>query len=329
MSKEFDPKNIIDFNKDYYSILGISKENLPDSKGRQNKIEISQIIEKAYRKQARKAHPDFGGSKDAFLDLVRARRILEDPYLKKIFDQGHFDEFELISEDNAFNIDWKNVGNYRKGTPEDTIGFQLFFMICDNKSLNLTPAFFPKSEEHNYEWDWVISERKKLALSIVNDENEVLRLTSGENVEDALPFKIYICIPQTNLNFARKQESIQDPNGNVLINSEISAVSYNDYNLLETTNLNTALQYINELLFEDLENYKNGTLDKINKIETKWLDTKAIKQFDIEQLKNILNLRSYSIVEDDKADDFLDNIDKSEENFEDLSNQPNLPYEQD
>jgi DnaJ-class molecular chaperone len=124
MSKEFDPKNIIDFNKDYYSILGISKENLPDNKTRQNKIEISQLIEKSFRKQARKAHPDFGGSKELFLDLVRARRILEDPLLRRIYDQGHFDEFEMTTISSDFSIDWNKVGTFRKGTPEDTIGYQ-------------------------------------------------------------------------------------------------------------------------------------------------------------------------------------------------------------
>ena len=230
MSKEFDPKNIIDFNKDYYSILGISKENLPDNKTRQNKIEISQLIEKSFRKQARKAHPDFGGSKELFLDLVRARRILEDPLLRRIYDQGHFDEFEMTTITSDFAIDWNKVGTFRKGTPEDTIGFQLFLSICEKKDdLKIVPAFIPKTEEHNYEWDWVIDDKNKLVLSIVNDENEVLRLTNSDQIDDSLPFKIYICIPKTSLSFIRTEQKVLDPFGNTLSQGSIGAVSYNDF----------------------------------------------------------------------------------------------------
>ena len=237
MSKEFDPKNIIDFNKDYYSILGISKEDLPNNKSRQNKIEISQIIEKCFRKQARKAHPDFGGTKETFLDLVRARRILEDPLLRRIFDQGHFDEFEITNITNDFSIDWNKVGTFRKGTPEDTIGFQLFMNVCEKKEdLKIVPAFIPKSEEHNYEWDWVVDNKNKLVLSIVNDEDEVLRLTNSDQIDDSLPFKIYICIPKTSLSFVRTEQKVLDPFGNALSQGSIGAVSYNDLDLLETTN---------------------------------------------------------------------------------------------
>ena len=201
MSNEFDPKKIINFEKDYYIILGIDKNDLPKAQDRQNKIVISQTIEKAFRKMARKCHPDFGGSKESFLDLVRARRILEDPVLRKIYDQGYFEEFSISNSDSGFNVNWDKIGNYRKGSPEDTTGFSLFLQISENKNkLGLTPAFFPTLEEHNYEWDWVINEKKvKLALSIVNDESEVLRLTNGEDIDNSLPFKIYICIPRTSL----------------------------------------------------------------------------------------------------------------------------------
>ena len=215
MSNEFDPKKIINFDKDYYIILGIDKNDLPKAQDRQNKIVISQIIEKAFRKMARKCHPDFGGSNEMFLDLVRARRILEDPVLRKIYDQGYFEEFNITSPDSGFEVNWDKIGNYRKGSPEDTTGFSLFLHISENKKeLGLTPAFFPTIEEHNYEWDWVINEKKvKLALSIVNDESEVLRLTNGADIENSLPFKIYLCIPRTSLVLKRNNNVVLDPNG--------------------------------------------------------------------------------------------------------------------
>ena len=37
MSKEFDPKKIIDFTKDYYNILGLVKETLPKVKAGKTK----------------------------------------------------------------------------------------------------------------------------------------------------------------------------------------------------------------------------------------------------------------------------------------------------
>ncbi len=327
MSKEFDPKNIIDFSKDYYSILGISKENLPDSKTRQNKIEISQIIEKSFRKQARKAHPDFGGSKELFLDLVRARRILEDPLLRRIFDQGHFDEFEITNVTSDFAIDWNKIGTFRKGTPEDTIGFQLFLSICENKEkLKLVPAFIPKTEEHNYEWDWVIDDKNKLVLSIVNDEDEVLRLTSSDQIEYSLPFKIYLCIPKTSLSFIRTEEKILDPNGNALSQGSIGAVSYNDFDLLETTDLDTAIKYIENNLFNDLGKFRDGSLKAQTKtVETKWLDTKQLRNFDKQQLSNILNMRSFEIVENENAADFISKIQDEEKDNLDEEDKPVLP----
>ena len=77
MSNEFDPKKIIDFEKDYYNILSIDKESFPKGNSRNDVIARTKILESAFRKGARKAHPDFGGSDEQFLDLVRARRILD------------------------------------------------------------------------------------------------------------------------------------------------------------------------------------------------------------------------------------------------------------
>jgi curved DNA-binding protein CbpA len=329
MSNEFDPKKIINFEKDYYIILGIDKNDLPKAQDRQNKIVISQTIEKAFRKMARKCHPDFGGSKESFLDLVRARRILEDPVLRKIYDQGYFEEFSISNSDSGFNVNWDKIGNYRKGSPEDTTGFSLFLQISENKNeLGLTPAFFPTLEEHNYEWDWVINEKKvKLALSIVNDESEVLRLTNGEDIDNSLPFKIYICIPRTSLVIKRNNNVVLDPNGKVLQNADIQSVSYNDYNLLETTNLETAKNYINKNFGQDLKDFIDGKLkpQNVSANETKWLDSNQIKKIDKEKLSEILNLRSFEYNVDEKAADFLDKI-KVKKITKVSEDKPELPF---
>jgi hypothetical protein len=251
MTNEFDPKKIIDFEKDYYEILGLQKLDFPTGRSRADVIKTSEILEKAFRVKARRCHPDFGGSNEAFLDIVRARRILEDPLLRKIYDQGFFEEYTVVNEDDSFKVDWAKIGTYRKGTPEDTIGFSLFLQLCDEKkNLEIVPAFFPTTNEHNYEWDFVIEgqEKTKLVISIVNDENEVLRLTSNEDVEKSLPFKIYICIPKANLFFVREENFVLTPEGKTLSNGNITKAAYNDLDLLETTNLETANDYIKNKL---------------------------------------------------------------------------------
>ena len=329
MPNEFDPKKIIDFNKDYYFILGLTRDDLPAGKSRQDVIKTSEILEKAFRTKARKCHPDFGGSKEAFLDIVRARRILEDPLLKKIYNQGFFEEFVLSDENDNFKVDWSKIGTYRKGTPEDTIGFSLFLKLCENKSkIGLIPAFFPTTNEHNYEWDFVINgqEKTKLVISIVNDENEVLRLTSNEDVEKALPFKIYICIPKANLFFVREENSVLTPEGKTLINGNITKAAYNDLDLLETTNLNTANLYIQEQLENDIAKFKNGDLKPIVKAnQARMMNSEEMKQFDKDKLSEILNIRKFIYDDDENAAEFLNNIDNNRPVFK-KSVKPELPF---
>ena len=329
MTNEFDPKKIIDFDKDYYQILGLQKLDFPIGKSRADVIKTSEILEKAFRVKARKCHPDFGGSNEAFLDIVRARRILEDPLLRKIYDQGFFEEYTLVNENDSFKVDWAKIGTYRKGTPEDTTGFSLFLQLCDEKKdLGIIPAFFPTTNEHNYEWDFVIEgqEKAKLVISIVNDENEVLRLTSNEDVEKALPFKIYICIPKANLVFVREENSVLSPEGKTLVNGNITKAGYNDLDLLETTNLDTANYYIKNKLKTDLIKFHNGELKPTIKAnQAKMMDSEEMKKFDKNKLSEILNIRKFIFDNDEKAAEFLENIDNKRPVFK-KSAKPELPF---
>lgn len=63
--------------KNYYEILGISKDASDDQ------------IQRAYRKLARKYHPDVSKDKDAdkkFKELSEAREVLKDPEKRKLYD---------------------------------------------------------------------------------------------------------------------------------------------------------------------------------------------------------------------------------------------------
>jgi curved DNA-binding protein len=63
--------------KNYYEILGVSKDASDDQ------------IQRAYRKLARKYHPDVSKDKDAdkkFKELSEAREVLKDPEKRKLYD---------------------------------------------------------------------------------------------------------------------------------------------------------------------------------------------------------------------------------------------------
>lgn len=61
--------------KNYYDILGVSRNATPEE------------IKKAFRKQARKHHPDAGGSEERFKEINEAYEVLSDPEKRKQYDQ--------------------------------------------------------------------------------------------------------------------------------------------------------------------------------------------------------------------------------------------------
>jgi hypothetical protein len=319
-NQPLDPDKIIDYSKDYYAILGLERGCIPEGNTRADKIATSQTLETAFRKSARTAHPDFGGSKEQFLDVVRARQILEDPLLRHIWESGGKDKPRFVGDGvSAFEIDWSKIGTYRKGTPEDTTGFTLFLDIADRKTeLNLVPAFYPRIPEDNYQWDFVIPDKGvKLVIAAVNDENEVLRLTSGEQVEDALPFKIFICIPRGSIYLMRDQSTrVESPQGKTILNGQLLGAAYSDFNLLETTSLREAHEYIaiGGKLEQDLAAFRDGSMirnqsakDTINRQQT-WVSSEQMKAIDKHKIAEIINLKTFNVVSDDHGADFLKDL---------------------
>jgi curved DNA-binding protein len=77
--------------KDYYSVLGISRSASADE------------IQQAYRKLARKYHPDVSKEKDAeqrFKELGEAYEVLKDEQKRKLYDQ-YGDQWKAVSEGRA------------------------------------------------------------------------------------------------------------------------------------------------------------------------------------------------------------------------------------
>jgi len=66
--------NRFDSTKDYYRVLGVSSGATKEE------------IDKAYRNEARKRHPDGGGSEEEMKSLNEARDVLSDPAAREAYD---------------------------------------------------------------------------------------------------------------------------------------------------------------------------------------------------------------------------------------------------
>jgi hypothetical protein len=323
--KKINPQDIVDLNVDYFAILGLNRETFPEGKTRTEREQIAEILDKAYKQSARICHPDFGGSPDDFKKVVRAHTILGDVILRSYYLTG---TKPIFAGEGNVEVDWNNFGSYEEGTIQDTIGNSLFLNVCKRKvELQLIPAFRPSTDFDHYTWDWVIQECNfepdkifKLALALVHDENDVLRLTSGEDIEKSLPFKIYICIPRASLYFLKGEDEkfyYEDGSCDVL-KGKLQGAIYSDINLLETTSLEDAEAYLANQLAKDLEDFRSGKLmETQNKLDIEagqlqFVDKNKMNEIDTKILREILKLKSFKSKYDEKADEFVNGIKNKE-----------------
>ena len=259
--REQSPLAVIDFEKDYYAILGVKKEDLPKGRDIESKKFLRIILHNAYREKVFEVHPDRGGDPESFKDVVRAHTILSDPILREIYDRG---EVPVDGAELGMKIDWTKLGKYRKGSLADQEGTTLFLMITEKTEIDgLKPVFAPSDPEFdNYSWEFSVPGiDKNIILSIVDDEEEVLRLTDGENLSDKiLPFKIYIYIPSIRMVFSRKSGTIvTDPDGvQGIVKGRFSGAEFKDVNFLSTTDHDFAREFISSELKSVIDEYRKG-----------------------------------------------------------------------
>src|SRR6266566_8326802 len=96
--------------QDYYEVLGIKRDAKPDE------------IKKAYRRLARKYHPDVNpgdkASEERFKLTTEAHDVLSDPKKRKVYDQ--FGQYS----DNLADAAASGAGStYARGAPFDFSGF--------------------------------------------------------------------------------------------------------------------------------------------------------------------------------------------------------------
>jgi len=332
-NRKFDPDRIIDYNVDYYTILGLKRDDFPKDTSPNSKRKIADLLDRAYRESAIICHPDNGGTEEDFKRLIRAHTVLSDHLMRKMYDSGGTYRPRTIEDGTSdWEIDWDKLGNYRKGTTADTIGYGLFAIVCDIiDELNLIPAFYPSEPYHSYNWDFVILKKEikaiingnlvkspeipKLAIAVVPDEEEVLRLTDSSKIATSLPFKIYIYIPRKSIQPLRaNDEEIKGNSRSYTMKGHMKAITYSDIDLVETTQLSVAEDYLRNNLIHDLEKYRNGTLEKEQQKKdteakrTTWMDTEQIKQMDQNLLKAILQTKVYTFKPDPTKSEFLQKI---------------------
>lgn len=255
--------NLINFDEDYYAVLGLLKADVPSGNDRRARKQAMGILQTAYRKRLFELHPDRnGGDEGPFRALVRAHTILSDPYARKYYDTRGAGGGTATS--GGIKVNWDRIGHYRKGSLADETGTTLFLEIMKESGVeDIKPVFAPIDENfHNYHWTFSAPKiSKEMVLSIVEDEGEVLRLTGGNiDIDDALPFKIYICIPSVQLIFTRSADRyLQTKSGVYTARGPVQAVSYLDADMLSTTQYSVAMSYVREgKLAEDIKYMAEG-----------------------------------------------------------------------
>lgn len=98
------PAKKFDSNQDYYRVLGVNEQA------------SKREVDRAYRSQARKRHPDGGGSDEEMKSLNEARAILSDPETRAAYDAERRPAYEARGPTHASAREFDPYAASRAGT---------------------------------------------------------------------------------------------------------------------------------------------------------------------------------------------------------------------
>jgi len=174
---------------DYYQVLGVNKNATEDE------------IKKAYRKLARKFHPDLNpNDKEAnkkFQQINEANEVLSDPEKRKKYDQygkdwKHAEEFEKAKQSRqqwaGANAGTESFSGFSGGFDEE--GFSDFFQSMFGGGRRRTSQAKFRGEDYNAELHLSLKDAYKTHQQIlkVNDKN--IRITIPAGVENGQIIKL-------------------------------------------------------------------------------------------------------------------------------------------
>lgn len=292
---------------DFYEFLGLDRLTLPAPSSKEDRLKLKLILDDRFKHLAPKMHPDRGGSNELFKLLLRAVTVLGDEKLRAEYDGTNNESFNNVD----FKVDWEKYYTYSAGSLAADFGDIFSHKISE--MIGVSISFYPTQKEHGYNWVFDYKHNDKpLTMSLVYDEDEILHLTDGDEVEKSLPFKIHLFFPMDTLSVHYDHTTAMKVPGSsrYVIMPIAKSIQYSDIVLISTTSDNNFLNYIENNICSDLNqissgNYQNQDVDLDTKAGT---DQKTFRQQDLEMLNSIFKIKTQKLEEAPDGDQFINLI---------------------
>lgn len=176
---------------DYYKVLGVEKSATQEE------------IRKAYRKQAKRYHPDINKddpqAKERFQEINEANEVLSDPEKRKKYDEygenwQHADEFEAQRRQYRSNpnggFDFGGFGGFGdfSGNEGNASGFSDFFEQLFGSSFRQRQS--PKGKDLQATLSITLQEAAKEHKQTFSINNEKIRITVPAGIADGQKIRI-------------------------------------------------------------------------------------------------------------------------------------------